>query len=83
MNFKFIIIILIMAGIVSLAMFGSGLKGIAVKGIAKDLPEYNCGEGNICTSCIIEGQTCGCGTEVCDCGNKTINKEECGFFNKF
>lgn len=83
MKVKLIIIILAMVGIIILAAFGSGLKGVAVKGMAKELPEYSCGEGNICTSCIIESQTCSCGTDICNCGNKTVNKEECGFFNQF
>ncbi len=81
MSLKVILIILGLMIIISLALFGSPLKEKALKGIVKDIPEYNCGTDDICTSCIIGGHTCSCGTHTCSCGNKTVDKVECQLYN--
>jgi len=62
--------------IVLLALFGSGLKEKASKGLAEEIDGYNC-DGGICTTCIIDGESCNCGPEVCTCGSTTVDKEEC------
>lgn len=77
-------IILILSGIfliVSLALFGSSIKEKALKGIVEDVPEYNCWKDNICTSCIIDGHTCSCGTHTCTCGNNTVDRTECELYD--
>lgn len=60
--------------------FGSGLKEIALNGIANGLSEYDCDGGGICTSCTINDTLCSCGEHVCDCGNITVNKTRCSLF---
>ncbi len=64
-----------------LALFGFGLKEIALKGMVENVPEYICGDGDLCTSCTIDGQSCSCGQQTCDCGNKTVDKKECDLSN--
>ena len=79
MKITFCIIMLLL--IVSLAFFGSTIKEKSMKGILQDIPEYNCGEEDICTSCIINEQPCSCGTDTCSCGNDTVDKAQCQLFN--
>lgn len=77
MKLKIIILIGIIMVILMFALFGFGLKELAVKKIVEDIPEYECGGGDICMSCTIEGHSCSCGKHTCDCGNKTVDREEC------
>jgi len=73
-------IILIAAGIIliiGLALFGTSIKEQALRGMAKETPGYNCGKGEVCTSCIINGNRCNCGVDFCLCGNETIDRAEC------
>jgi hypothetical protein len=73
-------IMLSLAGIiliVGLAIFGSGIKEKVSQGIVDDIPEYNCGQKDICTSCIINGNACSCGTSTCACGNNTVDISQC------
>jgi hypothetical protein len=67
-------------GILLLVLFGPSIKEKALNGIIRDIPEYNCGDGNLCTSCIIGGHSCSCGKHICTCGNETIDKAECELF---
>jgi hypothetical protein len=76
MKIKIVLLVLIIASIVTLSLFGFGLKEIALKGMVDDIPEYNC-EEDLCTSCIIEGNACSCGEHTCDCGDKIVEKEQC------
>lgn len=80
MRTKIILLIVIIAGILVVSLFGFGIKERVLKGIVKDIPEYNCGDNNLCTSCIIEGHTCSCGKHSCDCGNKTVDRSECSLY---
>lgn len=80
MMLKIILIIVAIVLIVSLALFGSSIKEKALKGIVQNIPEYNCGKDDICTSCIIDGHTCSCGPYTCDCGNETVDKAECELY---
>ena len=77
MKIKIIVLGVVIIGILALSLFSFGLKEKALKGMVNDIPEYNCGGDNLCTSCIIEGHTCSCGEHTCDCGNKTVDKNEC------
>lgn len=80
MRFKIIILVVIIIGIVALALFGSNIKEKALKGIVNEIPEYNCGKDNLCTSCIIDGHSCSCGTHTCTCGNETVDRAQCQLF---
>lgn len=80
MKLKIILIILGIVLIVGLALFGSSIKEKALKGMVQDIAEYNCGEDDICTSCIINGNTCSCGADTCSCGNETVDKGECELY---
>lgn len=77
MRLKIIILVGMIIAIVLLALFGFGLKEIAVKEIVKNVPEYECGEGDLCMSCTIEGQSCSCGKHTCDCEGLIVGREEC------
>lgn len=77
MRFKLIMLAAAIIGVVALAIFSFGLKERALRGMVDDVSEYNCGKDNICTSCIIEGNSCSCGAYTCICGNKTVDKVEC------
>lgn len=80
MKLKIIILSISIIAILLLALLGFGLKEIALKGMVSDIPEYNCGEDNLCTSCIIKGNTCSCGQHTCACGNETVDKSECSLY---
>ena len=80
MNLKIIVLIGAIVGMILLSLFSFGIKEIAVKGIADDISEYNC-YGDFCTSCMIEGHSCSCREEVCDCGEKTVDKKECSLLS--
>ncbi len=80
MKLKIVLIFGIIIGILITALFGFGLKEIALKGMVSDISEYNCGQDDLCTSCIIESHMCSCGKHTCSCGNKTVDKEECSLF---
>ncbi len=80
MRLKIVLIIGAITGILIITLFGSGLKEKALKEMASDIPEYNCGRDNLCTSCVIEGNICSCGEHTCGCGNKTVDKTECNLF---
>lgn len=81
MRIKLIMIILAIVGILILAGFSFNLKEIALEQMVKEIPEYNCEGDGICTSCLIEGNMCSCGPATCDCGNKTVDKEACNFYD--
>jgi len=74
---KIILITAAIILIIGLAIFGTGIKEKALRGMAKETPGYNCGEGGVCTSCIISGNRCNCGADSCVCGNETIDRAEC------
>jgi len=76
MNFKVIFLIIVLILVLLLSLMGSTLKEASRKGLISKVPDYNCG-GDICTSCIIEGNACSCGTHTCDCGNKSVDLQEC------
>ncbi len=80
MRLKIILLTGAIIAIVILALFGSGLKEKTLRGMVDDVPEYNCGEDEICTSCIIGGHTCSCGTSTCECGDTTVNRSECSLW---
>ena len=80
MKLKIIWITLIIALILGLAIFGSPIKEKALKGLLKNIPEYNCEKDDICTSCIIDGVPCSCGTDTCTCGNETFNRTVCELY---
>ncbi len=80
MRLKIILILLGIILIISLALFGAVIKEKALKGMVRDIPEYNCGKNDICTSCIIEGHSCSCGTHTCTCGNDTFDRRECELY---
>lgn len=77
MRTKIIIVITVIIGILILSLFSFSLKEKALKGIVKEVPEYNCDKDSLCTSCIVEGYTCSCGEQTCNCGNKSVDKTEC------
>lgn len=77
MRIKIILLVLAILSIITISLFAIGLKEASLKGIVEKVPEYNCGKGNLCTSCIVEGSTCSCGGYTCNCGNKSVNKTEC------
>lgn len=77
MRIKIILLMIVILGILALSLFASNIKDISIRGMVEKVPEYNCGVGDLCTSCIIEGYTCSCGKEVCSCGNKTVDREVC------
>lgn len=77
MKIKLIILLGAIIAILFVALFSFGLKEKALKGMVEDIPEYNCGNEGICTSCIIEGNSCSCGQSICECGNMTVDKKEC------
>lgn len=77
MRIKIIVIIIVLIGILIFALFGFGLKEMAIKEMVKNIPEYSCNKDNLCTSCIIKGHTCSCGENKCRCGNETIDRAEC------
>lgn len=79
MKLKIILITVVLIVIILLAIFGIEIKEKAIRAIAKEVPDYYCGKDEICTTCIIEGQKCSCGERVCECGNRTVKKEECEF----
>ncbi len=80
MKLKIILIILGIVFIIGITIFGSSIREKALKGMVQDIPEYNCGKGDICTSCIIEGHTCSCGTHTCTCGNETVDRTQCQLY---
>lgn len=80
MRLKIIMIVGLIAVIIILALFGSGIKEKALKGVTQDIPEYNCEDG-LCTSCIISGNLCSCGEHTCDCGNISVDKAECELYS--
>ncbi len=80
MNSKVVLAIIGIVFIISLALFGSSIKEKALKGMVQDIPEYNCGDEGICTSCIIEGNTCSCGADTCSCGDETVDRAECELY---
>ena len=81
MKLKLIIIIGAIIGILALTLFGTGLKEKALKEIVSDIPKYNCGDDNVCTSCIIKGNSCSCGEHTCSCGNDTVDRQECMLYS--
>ncbi len=80
MKSKTILLIISLIGIIILALFSFGLKEKAIKGIVEEVPEYNCGENDFCTSCVIDGNSCSCGQHTCECGDMMVDKEECSLF---
>jgi hypothetical protein len=80
MKLKIILITLGIVLIIGLALFGTTIKEKALKGMVQDIAEYNCGKDDICTSCIIDGHTCSCGTHTCSCGNETVDRTECELY---
>jgi len=62
--------------IVFLAVFGTGVKDKAVRGVTDDVGEYNC-DGELCLGCVIGGETCNCGKESCTCGENHVDRSEC------
>lgn len=80
MRTKIVMIIVVLIGIFLLTLFSFGIKEKAIGGIIDNVPEYDCSENNLCTSCMIEGNTCSCGQHTCDCGNKTVDRKECILF---
>ena len=81
MRIKLMLIIFGLAGIIVLVLFGTGLKEKALKEMVSDIPEYNCGDDDVCTSCIIKGNTCSCGEHTCSCGNDTVDRQECMLYS--
>ncbi len=81
MKLKIILIILGIVFIIGLALFGSSIREKALKGMVQDIPEYNCGKDDICTSCIIDGNTCSCGTDTCTCGDEIVDKNQCQLYS--
>jgi len=77
MRLKIILLILIIISVLLFSIFGFGLKKIVLEEMEKKVPDYNCDENNICTSCIVEGIICNCNENVCNCGNKTVDKNKC------
>ncbi len=77
MKVRIIVLIIVIMGILVLSLFSFGLKEKVLRGMVSGISEYNCGEDDLCTSCIIDGYTCSCGEHVCSCGNKTVDKTEC------
>ncbi len=67
--------------IIFLVLFGTEIKKRAIRGIAEQIPSYECDKDEVCTSCIIEGEVCSCTEHVCQCGNDTVEKGECEMFN--
>lgn len=80
MRFKIIVISGVIIVIIILALFGSGIKEMALSGMTKNLAEYNC-EGGLCTSCIIKGNMCSCGEHSCECGDIRVEKSECQLYS--
>lgn len=82
MRLKIILLTGIVIGIFVLALFGFGVKETLTKSLISNVPEYNCGEGEVCTSCIINGNDCKCNESICECGNETVDKSECDLFKQ-
>lgn len=80
MKLKIILLILGIILIISVSIFGSSIKEKALKGMVQNVDEYNCGKDDICTSCIINGNTCSCGEHTCSCGNETVERAECKLY---
>lgn len=78
---KIIILVGLIILILTLVLFGTGLKEKALSGIVEDVPQYTCEGDNFCTGCMIDGFSCNCGKQSCDCGNKTVNKSECSLYS--
>ncbi len=81
MKLKIILIILGIVFIIGITIFGSSIREKALKGMVQDIPEYNCGKDDICTSCIIDGNTCSCGTDTCTCGDEIVDKNQCQLYS--
>jgi len=81
MRLKIIVLTLAISGIIVLSLFGFNVKERAIRGMVADVSEYNCDASNLCTSCIINGNTCSCGKSTCSCGNETVNKAECELYS--
>jgi len=81
MRIKIVLIVITLILIIGLAIFGSSIKEKVLRGMISDVPEYSCGGGDLCTSCIIDGNKCNCGADICKCGNDTFEKKECEIGN--
>lgn len=74
---KLIILTIILSLIALFAVYGKGMKETLVRKLYLQNPNYNCNEGNVCTTCVVEGKTCKCTTSDCLCGEKVVPKSVC------
>ncbi|MBI4140807.1 hypothetical protein HY485_03130 [Candidatus Woesearchaeota archaeon] len=70
----FFVAILLFLGLLVIIIQGDGIKGLATEYLTNK--GYVC-EGNYCFQCIINNVQCSCGTEICTCGDKTVDKKLC------
>ena len=71
----FFVSLILFVGMIVIMLDGKDIKGMVTEYLT-NTEGYVC-EGNYCYQCTIDNAPCFCTTEVCTCGDKTIDKKMC------